>query len=793
MRIEKINITEFGGLKRRSFSLQSGLNVFEGQNEAGKSTVVSFIRFMLYGMPKKTASQELTDRDKGLSWDNQNAEGSMEISIPDGRYRIERKYQLKGSTARDAIDEYKIIDLATGSPLSESEIPKNLLMGISGEVYDSTSCVKQLECSNINGNSVRSSIENLLLSADEKIDTKKAQANLDKLRKVFLYKNAKGGQIYDLEIQKAELADVLRKAKDDASVIIATENAIEHFKELEASHSKNESYAEEKINTYETCVILKRFDELHAEENKIASLGTELQELTAKRGFFGTLPDREITEKLDVAERALAESASNLKNAQKELSAAEAAPCGDRILAELHKKIENANKETVSQNILKLFKRRKKASTASLFLYIFGAVIALLGAFGLLSPLLFSVTSFITNILTFIPSEHVMTLFAGVSAVGVLLLVLGITQSSAVSKRTKERFELFSQYGLNTKAATLEEFEAHAAKCRENYNLCTQHDERFDAASRMLSEARKDSDRKLEIALSLLSETDTPITETAHGEVCTVMKERRAELCRVCDEKERIYMELQGAKSTFSTIKASLDGYSEQEFRSRVPDDINVIAVINNTDIADLRRRYEFSKVQHDVAMQKRISLEKELIALTATAQDPAKLETEYGDVCKKLAECRQNYNALVMATNAIDTASDTIRKNVTPTIRKHASDIMGKLTSGKYSDIGLSPDLDISVNVEGANKPIEALSKGTRDAAYISLRMALVALICSENPPPLTFDESFSLLDDVRTQNMLTMLYAYTQHGGQCLIFTCHKREPEILRTIGDFNHIVL
>jgi uncharacterized protein YhaN len=70
---------------------------------------------------------------------------------------------------------------------------------------------------------------------------------------------------------------------------------------------------------------------------------------------------------------------------------------------------------------------------------------------------------------------------------------------------------------------------------------------------------------------------------------------------------------------------------------------------------------------------------------------------------------------------------------------------------------------------------------------------MALVELICGENPPPFTFDEGFSLLDDVRTKNMLTMLFAYTRNGGQCILFTCHKRETELLRGVGDFNHIVL
>ena len=105
MRIDKLTITEFGALKDKSFSLKDGINVFEGRNESGKSTVVSFIRFMLYGMPKKTASSELSDRDRGLSWDNLAASGSMEITLPDGKYRIERRFQLTGTGAKDIIDE----------------------------------------------------------------------------------------------------------------------------------------------------------------------------------------------------------------------------------------------------------------------------------------------------------------------------------------------------------------------------------------------------------------------------------------------------------------------------------------------------------------------------------------------------------------------------------------------------------------------------------------------------------------------------------------------------------------
>jgi AAA15 family ATPase/GTPase len=130
MRIDKIFISEFGALKNRSFSLKDGINVFEGQNESGKSTVVSFIRFMLYGMPKKTASQELSDRERWLSWDGLTSSGSMEITVPDGSFRIERKYQLKGNTAKDAVDECKIIDLSTGEVVYKDEVPGKVFLGI---------------------------------------------------------------------------------------------------------------------------------------------------------------------------------------------------------------------------------------------------------------------------------------------------------------------------------------------------------------------------------------------------------------------------------------------------------------------------------------------------------------------------------------------------------------------------------------------------------------------------------------------------------------------------------------
>lgn len=791
MRIDKLNITEFGALKDRNFSLKDGINVFEGRNESGKSTVVSFIRFMLYGMPKKTASSELSERDRWLSWDNLTASGSMEVTLPDGRYRIERRYQLKGSTAKDAIDECKIIDLGTGTEVFEGELPGKKFLNITADVFDSTSCVRQLECTSIDGNSVRTSIENLLLSADEKIDTKKAQTKLDSFRKVLLHKNAKGGRLYELEAEKAILDEKFRKAKEDADVIIAKENAVAGLCERETKHAKDERDTSRDIKIYETCVVLKRFNELHAEEEKVYGLQNDLNELTETRGFFGKLPERQLLDELDATERSLSQSADRLTVTRGEHANAEASPCGDRIMAAIHEKVaQSGKKQGILAKVDELIKKRKSATASAVVFYVLGGILLLLGALGLTAPF---IPFDLSAILGLIPSNLQFPIFIAAAVIGAGFIVLGVMRSVAASKKMKERIALFADFGLNSKTALPDEISAHMAKCEENYILCRRHDDAYEAATLKLNAASAELEAETEKAISLLASIDTESEDKSPATLAALLKKRRDELTEVCGIKEKLELELSGHRNTAHSIKTSLDEYNESKLRAEISASTDIEGIADNTDIVDLKKRNEFAKHQYNSAMQKRIGIEKELIALNATAENPAKLATKLGEVCRELEESKQNYDALMMAISAIDTASDNIRKNITPTIRKRASDLMGMLTTGKYSDLGLSADLEISANVDGNTRSIEALSRGTRDAAYISLRMALVELICGENPPPFTFDEGFSLLDDVRTKNMLTMLFAYTRNGGQCILFTCHKRETELLRGVGDFNHIVL
>ena len=68
-------------------------------------------------------------------------------------------------------------------------------------------------------------------------------------------------------------------------------------------------------------------------------------------------------------------------------------------------------------------------------------------------------------------------------------------------------------------------------------------------------------------------------------------------------------------------------------------------------------------------------------------------------------------------------------------------------------------------------------------DQVYLALRMAAAKLLQGDGESfPLIFDDSFTQYDEERLRTALKwMAEAY---GGQMLIFTCHKREGQILDT---------
>lgn len=138
MVIKRVCLINFGKFHNKVLDFSNGVNVLYGENEAGKTTLHTFIKGMLFGLDgKHSKNSEDSEYEKYLPWDNPNEyKGSMVIEADGEEYLIERNF-LKTEKS------YKITRISTDTELEKDEI-EELFYGFDEGCYYNTISISQL-------------------------------------------------------------------------------------------------------------------------------------------------------------------------------------------------------------------------------------------------------------------------------------------------------------------------------------------------------------------------------------------------------------------------------------------------------------------------------------------------------------------------------------------------------------------------------------------------------------------------------------------------------------------------
>lgn len=136
---------------------------------------------------------------------------------------------------------------------------------------------------------------------------------------------------------------------------------------------------------------------------------------------------------------------------------------------------------------------------------------------------------------------------------------------------------------------------------------------------------------------------------------------------------------------------------------------------------------------------------------------------------------------ALELAINRISELSRDVHQEMSDRLNEKTSEILGEITGGKYTKVFVDSNLKMSIFTGDRRVSLEQLSRGTIEQIYFALRMA-ASDILHEEEYPIVLDDTFVYYDDERLRNTLRWL---KNSGKQVLLFTCHKREGEMLRRI--------
>lgn len=151
----------------------------------------------------------------------------------------------------------------------------------------------------------------------------------------------------------------------------------------------------------------------------------------------------------------------------------------------------------------------------------------------------------------------------------------------------------------------------------------------------------------------------------------------------------------------------------------------------------------------------------------------------------RTLAENDRIHDEIVAIDLAQETMADlssSIRDSFGLYLNKEASQYITGITGGIYDSMSIDENLNVFLNTKAKLVPLENVSSGTMDQVYLALRLAAAKLLQGSGSGfPLIFDDSFTQYDDERLKTALEWLAS--AYGGQIIIFTCHRREAQMLR----------
>lgn len=231
----------FGKLDHRSLSFSSGLNIIEAPNESGKSTLLAFLRVMLYGFPPRERGA-LADKNRYAPWSLSPMRGTLALTCQKGDITLQR------DTARSNSPMGRFSAVYTGSGetvngLTAADCGETLL-GVPCEVYERSAFIRQSSLTVDASTELERRIAALITTGEEGQSFSEAAAALKKQLNARKYN--KSGRIPALE---AEIS-AQERAREELSQLTHSNREAE---DALAAFDAEEATLREQLRAHDLC------------------------------------------------------------------------------------------------------------------------------------------------------------------------------------------------------------------------------------------------------------------------------------------------------------------------------------------------------------------------------------------------------------------------------------------------------------------------------------------------------------------------------------------------------------
>lgn len=227
---------------------------------------------------------------------------------------------------------------------------------------------------------------------------------------------------------------------------------------------------------------------------------------------------------------------------------------------------------------------------------------------------------------------------------------------------------------------------------------------------------------------------------------------------------------------------------------ARQVDEEQVLAELENHSQGQLQTRWEKLAAKVEQLQLEAAQLHEQRgqwaaeMSLLAENRELAEVRFDLQCTQQKLDDAVGRWRVLAIVGQWLEVVCKLYEQQRQPETLLEASRYLKKLTGGHYVRVWtpLSEHALRVDNAEGEQLPVEVLSRGTREAVFLSLRLALAAGYARRGINiPLVLDDVLVNFDADRAAAAARVLRDFAKDGHQLLMFTCHRHIMQMFKDI--------
>ncbi len=847
MRITRIDIKGFGRFRQQVFEPGPGVNLVHGPNEAGKSTLLAFIRAMLYGLHggRRTRDGELPPLRRYEPWNGDVYQGVLAYALDDGSsFRVGRNFAKGTVHLQDAVHN----DITASFPLDRETGPQFMeaQTGMDEATFVRTLLVEQQQTP-LDAAGRRGLMDSLLKLMDAGRDEQSFRRAEEALATALLERvGSERSTVRPLDRIQQRLAG-LQEAADDVRaqretvrhVAVALQEANRRVADLETRHgalAAERTRCRAVLAEQERCArarerqeIRRRLDELSALETGLAA---EAERLDARLQAAGDLAG--------VGAEAFARLPFDLGRLR-ELQRA-----GERMTQDLARKRAEADAlgselppaavwrdaERVGAVLREYLDMRDRVGSADERRSVLDALSRRSERWGLRVPgsALLAGASFYCAWSVWRdgasagrPGALLLAAAAPVLFLLALAVVLpAVIRTLAERKRKSAATEPVADHdavirwnrariafeALMTEAGvlSLQEFLRQKGVVDTVTRRLDDLAQDLAGMERQLRDAEAEADAIVARSEALFRAASVP-QDLPEGErllmaqaALQALHQDRARSVEINMHREALHNE---AVAQLRALSA-MEGEAEEEPAdpsARQPDVSGEPAPLSPEEAAlrlsDVQEALEHAAAELAQARLTAVTQQTRLERVPPEEKLQQILE-ETDRLVSRRTQLEAYGASLRIALDELRASADELRQGISPKLDRLSGEILSGLSDGRYRRIGTDDRLTLRVEVpESADMPpVGHLSGGTADQAWLAVRLASLLLFEEGRETlPLFLDEPFAQFDEARARAALSWL---RDHAGnrQIFLFTCRERDRQLTREVFGENglcHIAL